>query len=62
MDVSFTAWNPENATANWMTSAGSSATGTKTFTCPAALGTDSTITRGDSNCPAGWTVVNPTNG
>jgi len=29
-----------------------------TFKCPAALGTNSTITRGTSNCPTGWTVVN----
>ena len=29
-----------------------------TFKCPAALGDDATITRGTSNCPTGWTVVN----
>lgn len=29
-----------------------------TFKCPAALGTDSTIQRGTSYCPTGWTVVN----
>ncbi len=29
-----------------------------TFKCLAALGTDATITRGTSNCPTGWTVVN----
>lgn len=58
MDVSFTAWSPSNATYNWMYSAGSQTSGTKTFTCPTALGTDSTITRGSSNCPNGWTVVN----
>ena len=29
-----------------------------TFTCPTALGTNSTIARGTSKCPTGWTVVN----
>ena len=29
-----------------------------TFKCPTALGTNETITRDVSNCPAGWTVVN----
>lgn len=29
-----------------------------TFTCPTALGTNSTIARGSSACPNGWTVVN----
>ena len=53
MDVSFTSWNPANATTGWMTSAGSSATGTKTFTCPAALPN----TTGDSNIPSGWSRV-----
>lgn len=32
---------------------------TGTFYCPEELGTEETITRGDSNCPTGWTVVNP---
>ena len=27
--------------------------------CPYALGTNDTILRGVSNCPTGWTVVNP---
>ena len=58
IDVSFTAWNPTNATTNWLYNAGIYIPGEKTFTCPAALGTDSTITRGNSNCPNGWTVVN----
>jgi hypothetical protein len=31
---------------------------TGTFYCPAELGTNETITRGASNCPEGWTVVN----
>ena len=31
---------------------------TGTFYCPSALGTNATITRGTSACPAGWTVVN----
>ena len=53
MDVSFTAWNPANATSNWMTDAGSQAAGTKTFTCLAAL--PNII--GDSNIPSDWTRV-----
>ena len=53
MDVSFTAWNPENATTSWMTNAGYNATGTKTFTCPAALPN----TTGNSNIPSGWTRI-----
>ena len=47
-----TAWSTKMS--NWVS--GVSATGT--FKCPAALGTDATITRGVSNCPTGWTVVN----
>ncbi len=39
---------------NWMNNVAASGT----FTCPAALGDDSTITRGTSACPTGWTVVN----
>ena len=31
---------------------------TGTFYCPAELGTNETITRGTSNCPEGWTVIN----
>ena len=31
---------------------------TGTFYCPAALGTNETITRGTSACPEGWTVIN----
>lgn len=54
VNVKFTAWNPSTATSNWLN--GVAASGT--FTCPAALGTDSTITRGSSNCPTSWTVVN----
>ena len=51
--VSFSAWVNQTTT-NWLS--GVYATGT--FTCPTALGTDATITRGASNCPSGWTVVN----
>ena len=47
-----TAWSTRMA--SWVN--GVSATGT--FKCPAALGTDETITRGVNNCPTGWTVVN----
>ena len=52
--VAFTGWNPSAATTNWLQSVASNGT----FTCPSALGTGSTITRGISNCPSGWTVVN----
>lgn len=41
-------------TSGWLL--GTSATGT--FYCPTTLGTNETITRGTSNCPAGWTVIN----
>ena len=54
ISVSFTAWNPANATYYWI----SDIPAAGTFTCPAALGTNETITRGVSNCPSGWTVVN----
>ena len=52
--VRFSAFTPTNATTNWTSSVAASGT----FTCPAALGTNETITRGTSNCPSGWTVVN----
>lgn len=51
IDVSFSAWNPTNATTNWVTNVASSGT----FTCPEEL----SDTRGDSNIPTGWTVVKP---
>lgn len=53
VEVSFSAWNGV-ATSNWLNNV--SAQGT--FTCPTALGTQETITRGVSNCPAMWTVDN----
>ena len=55
IEVGFTDWNASGWSTNGWTD-GVAANGT--FTCPAALGTDSTITRGISNCPSGWTVVN----
>ncbi len=54
IEVGFTAWNPASATNVWCQSISSGGT----FKCPAALGTNETITRGPSNCPNGWTVVN----
>ena len=39
---------------DWVTNVAASGT----FKCPAALGTNATITRGVNNCPKGWTVVN----
>ena len=52
IEVRFLEWS--GATNNWLTNVAASGT----FYCPTALGTDATITRGNSNCPAGWTVVN----
>ena len=52
--VAFNDWSPGSATRNWFVEASE----TGTFICPAALGTNETITRGTSNCPSGWTVVN----
>ena len=49
--VAFSAWG---STTYWFR--GASATGT--FYCPAALGTNDTITRDFNHCPTGWTVVN----
>ena len=42
------------ATAAWLSNVSASGT----FYCPAELGTNETITRGTSNCPEGWTVIN----
>ena len=52
--VGFSAFTGTGSTASWLQ--GTSATGT--FYCPTALGTNETITRGTSNCPTGWTVIN----
>lgn len=52
ISVSFASW--PTTSVNWVS--GVSATGT--FKCPAALGTNETITRGVNSCPEGWTVVN----
>ena len=41
-------------TSEWL----SNVAATGTFYCPAALGTNETITRGTSACPEGWTVIN----
>jgi hypothetical protein len=55
IEIHLTSWPTRTTvTTNWVK--GVAATGT--FKCPAALGTDSTITRGTGNCPTGWTVVN----
>ena len=51
--VNFTTWVTVNTFA-WVD--GVAASGT--FYCPTALGTNSTITRGGSACPEGWTVIN----
>ena len=49
IDVSFTTWEPANATTRWVN--GVAASGT--FTCPAQLPDK----RGTNNIPAGWTKV-----
>jgi len=47
VEVSFTAWNPTNATANWLKNVAAAGV----FTCPAAL----PDTRGADYIPEGWT-------
>ena len=49
INVSFTTWDPTNATTRWVN--GVAASGT--FTCPAEL----PDTRGTSNIPAGWEKI-----
>jgi len=49
IEVSFSDWNPSNATENWVERVAS----TGTFTCPSGL----SQTTGVSNIPNGWTVV-----
>ena len=50
INVNFSAWDPLNATENWVSNISSSS---GTFTCPADL----PETYGISNIPTGWTVV-----
>ena len=49
-------WN-YYSTDNWVSSIITD-TSDCTFTCPTALGTESTIDRGVAKCPSNWTVVN----
>jgi hypothetical protein len=49
INVNFSAWNPTNATSNWVKVVASSGT----FTCPTAL----PETYGTSYIPSGWTIV-----
>lgn len=49
INVSFSAWDPSNATTNWVRNVASSGT----FTCPTAL----PETKGVNYIPTGWTVV-----
>ena len=53
ISVEFSAWT-SMGTYIWV--AGVSSSGT--FYCPYQLGTNATITRGTSNCPTNWNVVN----
>jgi hypothetical protein len=53
VEVRFSAFQ-NGATQGWMTNVPTGGT----FKCPAALGTDETISRGVDACPSGWTVVN----
>ena len=58
VEVRFTSWIPApgypGACQEWMEQVSS----TGTIKCPAALGTNETITRDYSHCPTNWTVVN----
>ena len=54
VEVAFTTWGSTNATNVWLANVASRGT----LICPSALGTNSTIKRGGSNCPSGWTVIN----
>jgi hypothetical protein len=54
VEVKFTSWPYSTSTNNWLNNVASNGT----FTCPTALGTNDTITRGNNNCPTNWTVVN----
>ena len=49
MNVSFTTWDPTNATEDWVSDVAASGT----FTCPTAL----PKTTGVNNIPSGWTIV-----
>ena len=49
INVNFSAWNPTNATNNWVKTVSSSGT----FTCPAGLPEEF----GSNRIPTGWTVV-----
>lgn len=53
VEVRFSAFQ-NGAMQGWMTNVPTGGT----FKCPAALGTDETISRGVDACPSGWTVVN----
>ena len=50
INVHFTAWNPTNATSNWVNGVNSSGT----FTCPNALDTNNKF--GNNYIPSGWTI------
>lgn len=58
IEVEFSSW-PSNSSTSEITNWVRDVAPTGTFICPTALGTNETITRGESNCPEGWTVVNP---
>ena len=49
IDVSFTAWNPADATEFWVSGVATSGT----FTCSSTL----SMTTGESNIPEGWTII-----
>jgi len=54
VEVAISSWQDNLfATDNWLVDVAASGQ----FLCPPALGDSSTITRGASYCPAGWTVV-----
>ena len=53
IEVGWTSWG-SSLTNNWL----QNANGSGTFKCPTALGTNETISRGNSYVLSGWTVVN----
>lgn len=54
VEVGFTSFSDVSYTSYWLMNVAAEGV----FKCPAELGTNETITRGESNCPADWTVNN----
>lgn len=54
LSAAFSDWGSSNETNNWLLNVAENGE----FYCQTILGNNTTITRGPSNCPDGWTVVN----